>query len=33
MTVEAFCIENFMCFEDSGWVELRPIRSSRFTGL
>ena len=25
MTVEAFRIENFMCFEDSGWVELRPI--------
>ena len=25
MTVEAVRIENFMCFEDSGWVELRPI--------
>ena len=25
MTVKAFRIENFMCFEDSGWVKLRPL--------
>jgi len=25
MTVQAFRIQNFMCFEDSGWVELRPL--------
>lgn len=25
MKVEAFRIENFMGFEDSGWLELRPI--------
>lgn len=25
MTVTAFRIQNFMGFEDSGWVELRPI--------
>ncbi len=25
MTVEAFRIQNFMGFEDSGWIELRPI--------
>lgn len=25
MTVKAFRIENFMCFEDSGWIEVLPI--------
>ena len=25
MTVEAFMLQNFMGFEDSGWLELRPI--------
>ncbi len=25
MTVEAFRMQNFMGFEDSGWIELRPI--------
>ena len=25
MTVEAFRIQNFMGFADSGWIELRPI--------
>lgn len=25
MTVTAFRIQNFMRFEDSGWIELRPI--------
>lgn len=25
MTVTAFRIKNFMGFEDSGWIELRPI--------
>ncbi|MGB0384013.1 MAG: hypothetical protein ACPGWR_04235 [Ardenticatenaceae bacterium] len=25
MSVEAFRIQNFMGFEDSGWVELQPI--------
>lgn len=25
MTVQAFRIQNFMCFEDSDWVELRPL--------
>ena len=25
MTIEAFRLQNFMCFEDSGWLELRPL--------
>lgn len=25
MTVEAFRLQKFMGFEDSGWIELRPI--------
>jgi predicted ATPase len=25
MTVTAFRVQNFMGFEDSGWIELRPI--------
>lgn len=25
MTVKAFRIQNFMCFADSGWVELQPL--------
>lgn len=25
MTVTAFRVQNFMGFEDSGWIELKPI--------
>jgi len=25
MTIEAFRLQNFMCFEDSGWLELRQL--------